>query len=172
MINEYEIKKRLQNGDITALEAVYQEYSNQIFAFSLSICKSRETAEDVTADIFIMLYQYLSADNAISNLKAFIFTACRNKTYDMLKKSSQNEPLPDDDIFIQDELPLDEKIAVTFALERLPADEKEIVSLFCIAGFLHKEIAQMLNMPEGTVRWKYRKAISKLKSLLGGAEND
>lgn len=168
--NEPEILGRLQHGDITALEAVYTEYGSALYAFSLSICKSRETAEDAVEELFVMLYQYLSAGKPITNLKSFLFTACRNKTLDLLRDAPRNVPLPDDDVLIKLELPLEEKTAVRFALEKLPPDEREIVLLHCSAGFLHREIAEILNLAEGTVRWKYRKAIATLKSQLGGAE--
>jgi RNA polymerase sigma-70 factor (ECF subfamily) len=169
-MDEKDIIKRLQNGDITALEVVYNEYSGKIYSFSLSLCKSKETAEDVTADIFIMLYRYLSSGKIINNLKSFLFTAARNKIYDIYKISSRTEALPDDDIFFCDEPDNCDKIDIEAALEKLPPDEKEIVLFYCYGGLLHKEIASILNIPEGTVRWKYRNALSKLKALLGGAD--
>ncbi|HAN20917.1 MAG: hypothetical protein A2Y15_02875 [Clostridiales bacterium GWF2_36_10] len=171
-MNEGEVILRLQNGDISALEFVYKEYVDRLYSFSLSICKSKETAEDVTADIFIMLYHYLSSGKQISNLKSFLYTSVRNATYDKMKILLRDDTLPEDDIIVSNELDISEKVAVSIALKRLSSNEREIVLLYCYEGFLHKEIANILNIPEGTVRWKYRNAIIKLRSMLGGNDND
>lgn len=168
-MSESEVILNLQNGDITALEIVYKEYADKLYSFSLSICKSKEIAEDVTADVFIMLYHYLSAGKLIINLKSFLYSSVRNATYDKLKTSFRYDTFPENDIIVSNELDVSEKVAISIALEKLSSGEREIVLLYCYEGFLHKEIAQILNIPEGTVRWKYRNAISKLKSILGGA---
>lgn len=171
-MNENDITVRLQNGDITVLELVYKEYADKLYSFALSISKSKETAEDAVADVFVMLYAFLSGGKQVNNLKSFLYTSVKNATYDKLKFASRNISLPEDDIFIDDDLDMSEKLATRDALDRLPSDEHEIVLLYCCESFLHKEIAEILDMPEGTVRWKYRKAISKLKTILGGASDD
>jgi len=48
----------------------------------------------------------------------------------------------------------------------LNSDEREIVILFAVKSFKHREIAEIINKPEGTVRWLYQKAIQKLKAEL------
>ena len=167
-MTETDILYALRNGDVTALEFVYKDYADRLYSFALSVSKNKEIAEDVTADVFIKLYTFLSKGNDVINLKAFLYTAVRNAVYDNFKSASRNTPLPDEDIFIDDSYAMDEKLAINDALGQLPQDEREIVLLYCYEGFLHKEIAEILDVPEGTVRWKYRKALSALKSILGG----
>ena len=170
-MNEDEIIARLSDGDVTALELVYKEYADKLYSFSLSICRIKEIAEDVTADIFVMLYSYLSSGKSVKNLKSFLYACVKNKTYDELKSISRHESLPEDDILIKEETDVSETVTTRFILEKLPSDEREIVTLYCISGLRHREIAEILDIPEGTVRWKYRNAISKLKKLLGGDED-
>jgi len=119
-----------------------------------------------------MLYKYFTEGNHVKKLKAFLYTAVRNATYDELKLASQNDSLPEYDIYQSKELNMDENVAINQLLDKLPYDEREIVLLHCYEGFLHKEIASMLDMPEGTVRWKYQRAISKLKLWIEGVYND
>ena len=170
MQNEQNTVKRLQGGDVTALEEVYKVYSDQIYAFSLSITKTKETAEDIVSEVFMRIYKYLSSGKSVNNLKAFLFTICRNVSYDKLRMLSLNQSLPEEDILFSLEMPIDEKFEVRVALEKLPSDEKDIVVLYCVSGFKHREIAEIMQIPEGTVRWKYRKALEKLKTELGGAD--
>jgi RNA polymerase sigma-70 factor (ECF subfamily) len=171
-MDEDDITTRLRNGDITALELVYKEYADKLYSFVLSISKRKETAEDVVADVFVMLYSYLSDGKHVNNLKSFLYTSVRNAAYDKLKFASRNVSLPEDDIYIDNSIDMSVKLSITDALDRLPSDEREIVLLYCYENFLHKEIAQILDMPEGTVRWKYRKAISSLKTIFGGDFDD
>lgn len=171
-INESKMIARLRSGDITALEYVYMEYADRLYSFSLSICKSKETAEDIIANVFLMVYNYLSSGKQIRNLKSFLYTSVRNATYDEIKFSSRKEPLPEDDIYKSNTLDICEKVLITLLLDRLPSDEREIILLYCYEGFLHKEIANILDIPEGTARWKYRNAIAKLKTWMGGVDND
>jgi RNA polymerase sigma factor, sigma-70 family len=170
--NEQIIISKLQLGDVAALETVYKEYADKLYSFALSISKNKEIAEDVTANVFIKLYTYLSNGNGIGNLKSFLYTSVRNAVYDNFKYSSRNIPLPEDDIFVDDTTDMSRQVIIKEALDTLPADEREITLLYCYGGFLHKEIADILDIPEGTVRWKYRKALNTLKSRLGGIFDD
>lgn len=108
----------------------------------------------------------------VNSLKAFLYASVRNAAYDRLKASSRNDPLPEDDINESNTPDISENVAITLSLERLPSDEREIVLLHCYEGFLHRETADLLDIPEGTVRWKYRNAISKLKCWIGGVDDD
>jgi RNA polymerase sigma-70 factor (ECF subfamily) len=171
-MDEKEMIARLSNGDVTVLELVYKEYADRLYSFALSICKSKEKAEDITADIFVMLYSHLSSGGTVRNLKSFLFTCTRNRAYDEWRFHSRHESLPEDDVFISETLDLSETVTLEQALGKLSSDEREIVTPYCVSGFLHREIAERLNMREGTVRWKYRGAIGKLKKLLGGDENE
>jgi len=64
------------------------------------------------------------------------------------------------------ELNVDESIVLKAALKLLTDEEREIVFLYLISGMKHKEIAEILNKPLGTVLWKYNGALKKLKKEL------
>lgn len=51
------------------------------------------------------------------------------------------------------------RVDLLAVLNRLPPEEREIVLLKAVAGLAHREIAAMLGVPEGTVRWKYGRAL-------------
>ena len=56
---------------------------------------------------------------------------------------------------------------VTSAMNKVRnEDERQIVTLHAISGFKHREIADMLDKPLGTVVWSYNNALSKLKKEL------
>ena len=55
---------------------------------------------------------------------------------------------------------------IRLANEILPPDEMEIVLLFAIGDYKHREIAQILDMPIGTVTWKYQNALTRLRKAI------
>lgn len=66
-----------------------------------------------------------------------------------------------------DESAFEEMSPVTSAMNKvLNEDERQIVTLHAISGFKHREIADMLDKPLGTVVWSYNNALSKLKKEL------
>ena len=60
--------------------------------------------------------------------------------------------------------PFEQGSAMEYMLQKLTEEERSIVLLHVFWGYKHKEIAQQLNLPLGTVLWRYNVAIKKLKS--------
>lgn len=60
-----EMMNRLQNGDVTAMEEVYDEYANALYNYGMSISAMKENAEDAVADTFIKLYKYVASGRHI-----------------------------------------------------------------------------------------------------------
>ncbi|MBQ8786553.1 MAG: sigma-70 family RNA polymerase sigma factor, partial [Oscillospiraceae bacterium] len=63
------------------------------------------------------------------------------------------------------------KLAVAEALESLDESEREIVNMKILADMTFKDIAAVLGKPLGTVTWKYRNAISKLRKYVGEVQS-
>src|SRR5690554_3935659 len=61
-----------------------------------------------------------------------------------------------------------ENLDLMSALLELDEADRQIVVLHVVAGFKHREIADFLSLPHSTVRWRYRRALSKLAAILGG----
>jgi RNA polymerase sigma-70 factor (ECF subfamily) len=159
----------MRRGELTALESAYRKYADRLYTYALSASGNTTVAEDAVADVFVRLYTFLSAGGEIHNLKSFFFTAVRNAVRDSYRREVRDLPLPEEDL-LEDIAPgLSRRLIIEDALNQLPPDEREIIQLHCYGGFLHREIAGLLGLPEGTVRWKYRKGISTLRSILGGA---
>jgi DNA-directed RNA polymerase specialized sigma24 family protein len=59
-------------------------------------------------------------------------------------------------------------LTVTAALLARSATERQIVVLHAVVDLTHAEIAQVLGLPAGTVRWRYRVALGRLKTILEG----
>lgn len=156
----------LQQGDELAFEEIYNETHRGLFAFILSICRNYHTAEDMMQTAYIRLRTTVASYRAGSNAYAWLYTIAKNATLNELARQKR-ESLSDMDEGQErfgSYTMNDEGAPVTAVMNRVLNDtERQIVTLHVIAGFKHREIAEMLQKPLGTVLWTYNNALAKVK---------
>jgi RNA polymerase sigma-70 factor (ECF subfamily) len=168
--NEELLKKlvALREGDTTALEEIYRQLKTPIYTIILRITRDKALSEDVLQEVFIKLFQ-LPPGPPLKSPRAYIFRIARNLAIDHVRKSP---PFPDlENMEDLGYLPTDDlstKLDVNHALHSLPSQECQIVSLHINGELKFREISDMMDIPLGTVLWKYRKAITRLRSILSG----
>lgn len=176
--NEFDLAmERLKNKDKDALKAVYDEYGGYIYKTVLSVVRSPQDAEDLTSDFFLRLWQKAEQYRGGTGHKAYIARIAHNMAVDLLRKQGRVSYTLDDDESLDepaDSLRTDEAVEETLsfneALERLSVSEGEIVNMHIGLELTFKEIAAALGIPLGTVTWKYRNAIEKLKQTVKGGQ--
>ncbi|PEJ59963.1 MULTISPECIES: RNA polymerase sigma factor [unclassified Bacillus (in: firmicutes)] len=154
--------------ELDEFKQLFNEHKKHVFAMALSILRDFELSEDVLQEVFIKLFHQLN-QNKISNIKAWLISVSRNTALDLYRKKKR-EITGFDDVFFEraqilSEDPLD-KIVLTKYIEMLDFEERQIVIMKDFSGMKHKEIAIILEMPLGTVLWKYSKALKMLKKCL------
>lgn len=161
----------LRTGDKAAFEALYRDLKKPVYTILFRILYNQDTAEDVMQDVFVKLF-CSPPDPKVENLRAWIFQMARNLAIDTLRrKTGTDEPSEDyEDIRQSIADTVHERIEVEEALAKLPEKERSIVTLHVNAGFNLRETAAILAMPQGTVRWKYRQAIGRLRDELNGGK--
>lgn len=151
-------------------ESIYNEFKKDVYAIALSILKDNELAKDVLQETFVKLFLYLKS-REVNNVKAWLVMVSRNAALDLFRKRVHEIYICDENYMNNIEVvfndPVD-KIVVLTCLKTLDDLERQIVVLKAVSGFKHREISKILEMPLGTVLWKYRTAIEKLKRNLGG----
>ena len=159
----------LQRGDEKAFEDIYNATHRGLFAFILSICRNYHTAEDMMQTAYIRLRTTVASYRAGSNAYAWLYTIAKNATLNELAREKREAPSDMEDgqerygSYTMD----DEGAPVTALMNKVLNDnERQIVTLHVIAGFKHREIAEMLDKPLGTVLWTYNNALAKLKREL------
>ena len=171
-INVKELKNlfaKIKNNNNTAFEELYSKYSKLIYKISYSILKNKSDAEDITQIVFEKIYSMDKENLPTKNETSWIYSVTKNETLNYFKSNRNNINL--DDIYeIEDNNQEISKIIDQENYKRLISklndNEKEIISLKIISNFSFEEIGKILNMPTGTVKWRYYKAINTLKLLL------
>ncbi len=158
-------------GDKDALHRIYDAYVDYIFHLVLGIVKNYEDAEDITSDFFIRLWKQADMYRPGGGHRYYLSVIAHNMAVDYLRVRRREIPVdyqeePEGDVHMAAEDPYEEVIAgisVEQLLDRLKPSEREIVHLKIIGEQTFDKIASILNIPLGTVSWKYRQAIQKLR---------
>lgn len=170
-------------GDKDGLRQVYEEYVSYIYGIVRSLLASREEAEDVTSEFFIKLWEKSDSYRAGNGHKGWMATIARNLAIDTLRKKRREEPVDfqmragsgEEDcteaasraLHATDGKSVEEEVVgsltVKEAFSLLKEPEREVVHLKIMSGMTFQEIADLLGSPMGTVTWRYREAMKKLR---------
>ncbi|MFD2515562.1 RNA polymerase sigma factor [Pontibacter locisalis] len=171
MSSEEEIIEGCKKGKASSQEKLYQTYSGRMMAVCTRYTRSRFEAEDVFHEAFVKVFQNINAYNGGSfegwMRRIFVNTAInhyhKNRKYlDQLDYSAVEEKTPTDEDIISS-LSGQELLEV---INQLPDGYKLIFNLYVVEGYNHREIAEMLNIAEGTSKSQLAKAKSHLKRKL------
>ncbi len=166
----------IAKGDKQALTQLYTATKAAVYGFALSMLRNTHDAQDVMQEVYIRIYAAAPEYVPRGNPKAWIFTVTRNLCLMKLRQGTKIIPIePEllDPPDVRDEITQTvERVVLREALSQLSDTEMQIVVLHAIAGQKHQDIATLLDIPLATVRSKYRRALSKLKTILNQEKED
>lgn len=172
MINKEELHSifiGIKDNNELAFNKLYEKYRKLVYAITFSILKNKENSEDLVQNVFIKLWRMEKNKLPTNNEASWLYSMTKNETLNFLR--SQKEEINIDEIYYiaSEDKELNEiieKDAYNKIISRLNKEEQEIVSLKILSNLSFKEISLMLNMPVGTIQWKYYKSLHTLKILL------
>ena len=163
-------------GDQVALHELYAMAHHLVFTLALRITTNRETAEELTVDVFHDVWRRASGyDPANGTVLGWIMNQARSRAIDRLRfetrkkrsGSGEVEPISDAEPDPCDMLELREwGESVRMALTKLTVDERQAIEATFFGGLTHAEAATHLNQPLGTIKTRVRSALHKLRQTL------
>ena len=158
-------------GNHADFETLYRRTSASVYGFALSILKNSHEAEEVSQKVYLTLYSRAGRYESQGKPMAWILTITRNLCLMRLRNAKKEESIPPEEMegLLTSSGFGDAKekgILLTAAMERLDDKERQIVILHAVGGLLHREIAEILELPLPTVLSKYRRSLAKLKKIL------
>ncbi|MCC5941260.1 MAG: sigma-70 family RNA polymerase sigma factor [Balneolaceae bacterium] len=178
---EREWMYRVQNGDVDALKKLYQRYKNLLFGLILSILKNRQEAEDCLQEVFTQAWEKSDRfDASKGNVYSFLVTMARNKAIDRTRSRAFKDAGKEDHIINDftltpesdgnnphENLELAERAQkVKEALKKLNKNERQVLYVSYYNGLSQSEISDKMNIPLGTVKYRMRQGMIKLKEML------
>lgn len=160
--------REIKKGKEESLKIIYDYYGHVIYSYALSIIKSEDLAKDICQDVFVKIWNSGSKYKGSSNHRSWIMTITRNTSIDYLRKYKREDIIDEFNIIDNKDMieDINQKLQVKEALVLLNAEEREVVILHIISDLTFKNIGEILNKPIGTVTWRYREAIKKLRKRI------
>lgn len=171
-INKEELHEtfiEIANKNEEEFNKLYEKYKSLVYAISFSILKNKEASEDIVQIVFSKIWNMKKENLPKSNEASWLYSLTKNETLNVLRKEKDAVSI-DDVYYIKDDEDLNDitdKDTYNRIISKLDKKEQEIVSLKILSELSFREIAGILNMPIGTVQWKYYKALHTLKILIG-----
>jgi RNA polymerase sigma-70 factor (ECF subfamily) len=170
--NDSQLIIRIGRGDRVAFEELHGRYSRAVLGLALRRLGDRGRAEDATQDAFVAIWRSARTyDPARGRGAAWLYAVARNAITDGLRKAP--DPVAElEDGPGREPDPADEAEAawtawrVHRALEELPEHERPVIELAYWRGLSQSEIAEVLEIPLGTVKTRTRSALARLADAL------
>ncbi len=171
----------LAGSEIDALAELYDRFGGLAFSVAYRVLGDRGLAEDVVQESFLGVWRNaFRFDPERGSLRGWLLTSTRNRAIDCLRGRAAGQARetalvlaadqaagPGSDPWREVSLGL-EREAVVAALERLPAEQRQVVELAYFGGYTQREISELARVPLSTVKGRMRLALEKLHSYLEG----
>ena len=159
--------------DVEAFNLLISRWEKRVFNYLLRILQNREDALDLSQDVFLKAYQNLRKLDDPTRFAAWLFRIAHNEAYSLFRKRKpEGEPEGEERTGVQvtaggtHVFPIELSLAVSTALERLSADQREAVVLKIYQGFKFEEMSEILSCPVSTVKSRLYTALELLKADL------
>lgn len=157
--------KKVANGDNAAFEKLYLQTKRGVFAFLYTYFHNYSDTEDAMQTVYLKIKKGIGTYNKGVNGRAWILQIAKNHALNELKRKKEHVPLDS-----LENIAVDSASNSSGVMEVMKAvlteEEQRIVTLHVLWNYKHKEIANSLGCPVGTVTSKYKRAIEKLKKSL------
>jgi RNA polymerase sigma-70 factor (ECF subfamily) len=175
-----ELIESIAAGDQRALRGLYDRMHRIVFTLAVRITNSRETAEELTVDVFYDVWQRASQyDASNGTVIGWIMNQARSRAIDRLrfeKRKKRVNPHPDDpatpiaaEIEPSEACDLGQQsVLLREALAVLTPDEREAIETAYFSELTYAEVATRLDEPLGTIKTRVRSGLRKLRQALTG----
>ncbi len=174
-IDEGELIRGFQRGDSEAFDVLFRRYRRQLVAYVSGVIMDRAAAEDIVQSCFIELARSIGKINPEKGISGWLYRVARNKGIDYLRKREREtvtDRAGETEVIWKDpamEADQSERFRqLRRALAMLPAEDRDILSLRFFGDLKFREIASVVGKPLGTVLWRSRKALERMKQGLDG----
>lgn len=190
VVSDEELIQQMAQRRPEALAGLYERYKRLIYSFVVHILKDEASAEEVTQDVFLRAWDAAHKfQGGRGKVSSWLLAIAHNRAIDEVRSrrargaqvtTSFDLATPGDleeafhargegqagDNPEQAALDGMQRVRILAALDRLPTEQRQVISLAYYGGYTHREIAERLDAPLGTVKTRLRLGLQKLRGLL------
>ena len=157
-----------KNGSAEAFGELYEIYSKDMFRFAYYYLGSYAMAEDCVSECVCLAFQKIGSLRKSSSFKSWLFkilhNCCNNAMREKILSTGNVEYTSLTNLASEEDM--GEKLSLKEALAALSGEEREIVILHYCHGYTSKEIGEILEMNDATVRSKIMRSGEKMRKFL------
>ena len=180
-MDDKHIVAQARRGDLSAFEELVTRYEKRVYAIALRSSGSSEDAADITQEVFLKAWRSMESFRGDSGFSTWLFRITMNMCVDHARRRQtqpQTQPLvqgeEDDERPIPDTAPTPEEHLenselgreLAAALDEVSDEHRRIVLLRDVSGMSYTEIAEVLEISEGTVKSRLSRARIALRKIL------
>ena len=168
----------VRDGDARAFELIYDRHGGAAFSLAYRMVGDRAIAEDITQEAFLSMWRSrVRYERERGSVRAWVLGIVHHRTIDALRRNlvhdrrrasaeglEERQEAPErTDVEVARR---DEARTVREAMQTLPEEQHQVIQLAYFGGFTHTQIAEMLDMPIGTVKGRMRLGLDKMRRAL------
>lgn len=159
-----------------ALAEVYRRHAGAVFALSRRLLSDRTLAEEIVQEVFLRLWNDPDRfDPQRGSLRSYLLAQCHGRSVDLIRSESSRRRREEKELTLAAEAGYDLEREVwdmavgdrvKNALRDLPDGEREAILLAYFGGHTYREVADLLDTPEGTVKSRIRSGLKRMRGEL------
>lgn len=163
MATDGETWERIRRGDVQAFDEVYKAHGPRLEMFLRRLLGNRQAAEDVMQETFARIWQHPNGfEPEIGSLRAYLFGAAKKRAADWWRRNAASRA-----VVLKESADSDNETASLLfdAVARLPEEGRALIWLREVEGYSYDELAQVFDVPAGTVASRLFTAREELRTI-------
>lgn len=177
-LNDPDLVQAVTEGSETAFAEIVRRHGGRVHKVAFGLLRDAALAEDVTQDVFARFWQRPERfDPRRGQLSAFLAMDAHGRAIDLIRSEEARARREETDQRLEwasnSEVPTEEEVMkriisgdVRTALDALRPEERYPIVLAFFFGYSYRKVADVLDLPEGTVKSRIRSGMAKLKGRL------
>ena len=174
LLADEDLMSLVQEGNSDAFAVLYDRHGRSAYSLAYRMMGERQAAEDLVQDVFLRLWRSTASYRADrGSVRTWILTIVHNRGVDQIRSSSSRRRTQDKVEASAETSQPSEAFTETWrnsrrdevreALKTLPPEQLKILEMAYFSGYTHVEIAEMMDLPLGTVKGRMRLGLKKIK---------
>jgi RNA polymerase sigma factor (sigma-70 family) len=171
--NQEEVLSGCRNNDRRSQELLYRNFARKMYAISLSYSGERPLAQDILQEAFIKIFKNIQFFTSDGSLEGWIRKIVTNTAIDHIRKRKREGVFTEMEV-VDSSLQIHNPALSIMSFNelmkhvgKLPEGARLVFNMHALDGFTHKEIAEKLEITEGTSKSQFNRARKLLINLIG-----
>lgn len=184
-LNDQALIRLIARSQENALSELYDRYSRLVYSMALNAVRDPGVAEEITQDVFIRIWDHAGTyQSDKAKVVTWMASMTRYRSIDVIRRQQvrpeghnvswdiESVTQEMDPVDVEQEVEISQKRhRVRQAISLLPKEQRQALAYAYFRGYTHREIAEVLDEPLGTVKTRIRLAMQKLRQLLEQEES-